>query len=114
MWCRYHACKKKKRLELMAIKNTDRLPCRLGCCPLKQGPCSQLGCQGWVENFTIGSKMKVAQKILKIRTWNVQTLKRAGKLDLLREEMKPYECDIPGIAEIRWTRTGEIDGGEVI
>ena len=28
--------------------------------------------------------------------------------------MRPYECDILGIAEMRWTKTGDAGGGEVI
>ena len=113
MECRYHACKKKKLLKLM-VMNTDRLPCRLGRHPVKQGPRSHLGCHGWIEKLTTGPKIKVVRKVLKIGTWNVQTLWRAGKLDLLREEMKPCECDNLGIAEMPWTKTGEIGGGEVI
>ena len=113
MGCRYHACKKRKRLQLMVI-NADRLSCPFGRCPVKQGPRSQLGCQGWIEKLTTGPKMMVARKVLKIGTWNVQTLWRAGKLDLLHEDIKPYECDILGIAEMYWTKTGEIGGGEVI
>ena len=75
---------------------------------------SQLGYQGWIEKLTTGFKMKVTRKILKIGTWKVQTLWRAGKLDLLRGEVKPYEWGILGIAETRWTKTGEIGGGGVI
>ena len=36
------------------------------------------------------------------------------KLELLRKEMEVYNCDILGLGEIRWTGSGEINGGEVI
>ncbi len=45
---------------------------------------------------------------------NVRTLKSPGKLELQRKEMTPYECDILGLAEMRWTGAGELNGGEVI
>jgi len=38
----------------------------------------------------------------------------AGQLELLRNEMKSYKCDILGLAEMQWTGTGEMNGGEVI
>jgi len=28
--------------------------------------------------------------------------------------MEPYECDILGLAEMRWTGVGELNGGEMI
>jgi exonuclease III len=37
-----------------------------------------------------------------------------GKLELLKREMTPYNCDVLGIAEMRWTGTGELDGGGVL
>lgn len=56
----------------------------------------------------------MATDLLKIGTWNVQTLSSPGKLELLRNEMAPYECDILGLAEMRWTGVGELNGGEMI
>jgi len=44
----------------------------------------------------------------------VQTLWSTGKLELLRKEMEPYNYDILGLAEMRWTGSGEINGGEII
>ena len=37
-----------------------------------------------------------------------------GKLQLLHEEMKPYNCDILGLSEMYWTGKGELYNGEVI
>ena len=58
--------------------------------------------------------MKIARNILTVGTWNVRTLHAAGKLELLKDEMKNYRWDILGLSEMRWTGAGEIGGGEVI
>ena len=58
--------------------------------------------------------MKVITEQVKIETWNVQTLWSTGKLELLRKKMEVYNCDILGLGEMRWTGSGEINGGEVI
>ena len=48
-------------------------------------------------------------KLLKIGTWNVRTLYRAGKLDNCIQEMTRFDIDILGIAETRWIDSGVID-----
>jgi len=35
-------------------------------------------------------------------------------MKLLCSEMEPYECDILGLAEMRWIGVGELNRGEVI
>jgi hypothetical protein len=55
--------------------------------------------------------LRAAIDFLKIGTWNVQTLRSPGKLELLRNEMTPYKCDILGLAEMRWKGVGELNGG---
>jgi len=94
---------------------------RIGRRPGLQGPRPQLGNQGWVEKSATGVaggekklKLKAATDFLNIGTWNVQSLSSPGKLELLRNEMTPYKCDILGLAEMRWTGVGELNGGEVI
>ncbi|CAF1392297.1 unnamed protein product [Adineta steineri] len=49
-----------------------------------------------------------------VGTWNVRTLWAAGKLELLRNEMKRYKYDIIGISEVRWTGQGETSNGDSI
>ena len=88
---------------------------RLGRRPAKQGPRPQSGNQDWVEKSATGiKKLKVAKDELTVGTWNVRTLWAAGHLELLKEEMKSYRCDILGLSEVRWTGSGEINGCEVI
>ncbi|CAF2091543.1 unnamed protein product [Rotaria magnacalcarata] len=87
-------------------------PYRLGRRPGKQGPRPLPSDQGRVEKLATGKnsyttkntqKLKLAKNTLTVGTWNVQTLWAAGKLELLRNEMKRFRYDIIGISEVRWT-----------
>ena len=40
-------------------------------------------------------------------TWNVRTLREAGKLDELTHEMNIYRWNILGLCEVRWKSIGE-------
>ena len=44
----------------------------------------------------------------------MRTLWSTGRLELLRREAERYKCDILGLAEVRWTGSGELNGGEVL
>ena len=46
-------------------------------------------------------RLKMAKDIFTVGTWNVLTLWAAGKLELLRNEMKRYKYDVVGITEVR-------------
>ena len=59
-------------------------------------------------------KLTLAKNTLTVGTWNVQTLWAAGKLELLRNEMKRFRYDIIGISEVRWTGKGETPNGDFI
>jgi hypothetical protein len=52
-------------------------------------------------------KLKLVKNTLTVGTWNVQTLWAAGKLELLRNEMKRFRYEIIGISEVRWTGRDE-------
>ena len=93
-------------------------PYRLGRRPSKQGPRSLSSHQDKIDKLTTGKpfkpsntkhptgntlRLKLAKNTLTVRTWNVQTLWAAGKLELLRNEMKRFRYDIIGISELRWT-----------
>ena len=81
---------------------------RLGRRPDKQGPRPQLSNRGWVEKMAT-ERLKPTSDILTIGTWNVRTLWAPGKLELLKTEIQRYRCDILGIAEMRWTKSGEVE-----
>ncbi|CAM4979656.1 unnamed protein product [Rotaria socialis] len=98
-------------------------PYRLGRCPGEQGPRRLPSDHGRVEKLATGKnscttkntqKLKPAKNTLTVGTWNVQTLWTAGKLELLRNEMKRFRYDIIGISEVRWTGKGETPNGDFI
>uniref|UniRef100_A0A8D8YRG1 Craniofacial development protein 2 n=1 Tax=Cacopsylla melanoneura TaxID=428564 RepID=A0A8D8YRG1_9HEMI len=47
------------------------------------------------------------QNILKIGTWNVQSLGHRCKLDNIILEMKRYDLEIVGISEVKWKNQGD-------
>jgi Reverse transcriptase (RNA-dependent DNA polymerase)/Endonuclease-reverse transcriptase/Domain of unknown function (DUF6451) len=96
---------------------------RLGRRPGEQGPRPLLSDQGRVEKLATGEnlsttknthKLTLVKNTLTVGTWNVQTLWAAGKLELLRNEMKRFKYDIIGISEVRWTGKGETPNGDFI
>ena len=101
-------------------------PYRLGRRPGKQGPRPLPSNQDRVEKLATGKhvntkhatkntqRLKPVKKTLTVGTWNVQTLWAAGKLELLRNEMKRFKYDIIGISEVRWTGKGETPNGDFI
>jgi hypothetical protein len=98
-------------------------PYRLGRRPGEQGPRPLPSDQGRVEKLATGKnsyttkntqKLKLVKNTLTVGTWNVQTLWAAGKLELLRNEMKRFRYDIIGISEVRWTGKGETPNGDFI
>ncbi|XP_063598711.1 craniofacial development protein 2-like [Penaeus indicus] len=46
--------------------------------------------------------------LLKITTWNARTMNKAGKLEIIKEEMNRLHINIMGISEMRWTGAGAI------
>ncbi|CAF1471650.1 unnamed protein product [Adineta ricciae] len=97
---------------------------RLGRRPGEQGPRPLLSDQGRVDKLATGKntytnyttkntqRLTLAKNSLTVGTWNVQTLWAAGKLELLRNEMKRFTYDIIGISEVRWTGKGETPNGD--
>ena len=58
--------------------------------------------------------LKTRNEFLRVGTWNVRTLYKAGKLDNLRQEFAKFKLDILGIAETHWTERGIIQGEESV
>ena len=102
------------------MQKHNELSYRLGRRPGRQGPRPQLGDQGWVEKWNTGKQegkdtsFAMTKETIRIGTWNVRTLREAEKLERLKVELAPYSCDILGMAEMHWTGSGELNGGEVI
>lgn len=114
------------RRKKPTMKVDSRTPYRLGRRPGKQGPRPLSSDQGRVDKLATGKpsntkhptkntqRLKLDKNILTVGTWNVQTLWAAGKLELLRNEMKRFRFDIIGISEVRWAGKGETSHGDFI
>lgn len=57
-------------------------------------------------------RQDIKKNIVRIGTWNVNTLLRPGKVQEVAIELKRYKVDIAGLQEIRWSGEGKIDKGE--
>lgn len=64
------------------------------------------------RNVLDGRRLKTRGRLLKIGTWNVRTLHKAGNFECLMKEMKAMKMDIMGISETRWTDGGRVTDGE--
>ena len=102
-------------------------PYRLGRRPGKQGPRPLPSNQSRVEKLATGKhdvntkyttkntqRLKPVKNTLTVGTWNVQTSWAAGKLELLRNEMKRFRYAVIGVSEVRWTGKGETSNGDFI
>ena len=58
-----------------------------------------------------GIKMRPRNNIT-VGTWNVRTLRTAGKLEELSHEMSRYRWNVLGLCEVRWKSFGEITSDE--
>ena len=120
------AVRKSKRRKKPTMSDHHTNPYRLGRRPGKQGPRPLSSNQGRVDKLATGQhintkhptgntqRLKLVKNILTVGTWNVQTLWAAGKLELLRNEMRRFRYDIIGISEVRWTGKGETPAGDFI
>ena len=71
-----------------------------------------------IENATGVPKIKKirGRENMAVGTWNVRTLRPAGKLEQLTHAMSRYHWNIVGLCEMRWKNFGEMstdDGHKV-
>ena len=52
--------------------------------------------------------------LLRLGTWNINTLYQAGKIDNCIVEMKAHSLDALGLAEVRWTESGKVSKKDVV
>ena len=49
---------------------------------------------------------------MKIGTWNVRSLYRAGSLKAAARELARYKLDVAGVQEVRWDKGGTVRAGD--
>ena len=54
-----------------------------------------------------GASPKIRGRDITIGTWNTRTLRAAGKLQELTQEMDRYRWNILGLCEMKWKKFGE-------
>jgi hypothetical protein len=55
---------------------------------------------GWPKRRRHGEKKDIPE--LKITSWNIRTLYRAGALKELKKECKKYDWDVIAVQKVRW------------
>jgi len=65
---------------------------------------------GW-EVF-LGGTSRSRQRGMKIWTWNVRSLYRAGSLQAAARELARYKLDVAGVQEVRWDKGGTVRAGD--
>ena len=52
------------------------------------------------------------QREMKLETWNVRSLYRAGSLKAAARELARYKLDVVGVQEVRWDKGGTVRAGD--
>ena len=50
-----------------------------------------------------------SRKSILVGTWNIRTMFQAGKAASIAKEMVRYNLSVLGLAETRWTQSGEVN-----
>jgi len=60
----------------------------------------------------LGESSRIIQRGMKLGTWNVRSLYRAGSLKAAARELGRYKLDVVGVQEVRWDRGGTVREGD--
>jgi len=55
-----------------------------------------------------GKASRSRQRGMKIGTWNIRSLYRAGSLKAAARELVRYKLDVVGVQEVRWDKGGTV------
>ena len=56
----------------------------------------------------LGETSRSIQREMKIGTWNVRSLYRAGCPKAVAKELVRYKLDVVGVQEVRWDKVGTV------
>ena len=59
-----------------------------------------------------GEASRSRQRWMKIGTWNVRSLYRAGSLKAAARELVRYKLDVVSVQEVRWDKGGTVRAGD--
>ena len=60
----------------------------------------------------LGESSRNIQRGVKLGTWNVRSLYRAGSLKAAARELGRYKLDVVGVQEVRWDKGGTVREGD--
>jgi len=60
----------------------------------------------------LGEALRRIQKDIKLGTWNVRNLYRAGSLKAAVRELARYKLDVLGVQEVRWDKEETVRTGD--
>ena len=67
--------------------------------------------RGWGGGVFLGETSRNIQRGMKIRTWDVRSLYRAGSLKAAARELARYKLDVVGV-QVRWDKGGIVREGD--
>ena len=60
----------------------------------------------------LGEALRRIRRDIKLGTWNVRSLYRAGSLKASARELARYKLDVVGVHEVSWDKEGTIRAGD--
>ena len=60
----------------------------------------------------LGESSRNIQRGMKLRTWNVRSLYRAGSFKAAARKLGRYKLDVVGVQEVRWDKGGTLREGD--
>ena len=60
----------------------------------------------------LGEASRRIQREIKLGTWNVRSLYRAGSIKAAARELARYKLDVVGVQEVRWDKGGTVRAGD--
>ena len=60
----------------------------------------------------LGETLGSVQREMKIGTWKVRSLYRAGSLKTAARKLARYKLDVVGVQEVRWNKGGTVIAGD--
>ena len=58
------------------------------------------------------SRVRQRKRDIRVGTWNVRSLYRAGSLKAAARELARYKLDVVGVQEVRWDKGGTVRAGD--
>ena len=68
----------------------------------------------WGGGVSSGESSRNIQRGMKLGTWNVRSLYRAGSLKAAARELGRYKLDVAGVQEVRWDKGGTVREGDYV